>query len=97
MLHGPVRRPYGSAFTMTTLEWIGIFQTIAFFAAVAVAWYVGKRQANISEIQAKISEKQAQVSSDLLDLQYAVSLELAYDSGEEVLAHQSRPQYRLPG
>jgi hypothetical protein len=52
--------------------WIGVIQTGALIAAVFVARRVGLEQA-------KISREQARISAQLLDFQYAFSVQIGYD------------------
>jgi hypothetical protein len=52
--------------------WTAAIQTAALVAAVIVALRVGRDQANISRDQARIS-------AQLLDFQYAFSVQISYD------------------
>jgi hypothetical protein len=60
-------------------KWVAIIQTVIFLATLFVALCIGLKQTKISSQQADISKKQSDISEALLDLQYAVSVEVAYD------------------
>jgi len=72
-----------------------VIQTVILLGALLVALYIGLKQADISSTQTEISKKQSDISESLLDLQYAVSVEIAYDSATKHLNIANRGQGNL--